>query len=86
MSMTAFDEATSKSLEDAGFTDVQIVALSGCLRRSSGADPSIEHHTIARRSRDADHGRGGSIGHAIAMLVLAMGGLGALVAILVRVA
>lgn len=88
MSMTAFDEATSKSLEDAGFTDVQIVALSGCLRQSSV--PVGSGHVVGAArvgsSRDGHPARGGSMGHAIAMLVLAVGGLGALLAILVRVA
>jgi hypothetical protein len=89
MSVTAFDnEAASKSLEDAGFTDVQIAALMGCMRRSAdgAAHPPSVPDAIAKTLRDADLTRGGSIGHAIAMLVLALGGLGALLAILVRVA
>jgi hypothetical protein len=88
MSVTAFDEATSKSLEDAGFTHVQIVALSGCLHRSntSSLPGPMENAALARTARDVHPARGGSIGHAIAMLVLAVGGLGALLAILVRVA
>jgi hypothetical protein len=88
MSVTAFDnEAASKSLEDAGFTDVQIAALMGCMRRSDGAahPPSVPD-AIVKTLKDADLTRGGSLGHAIAMLVLAVGGLGALLAILVRVA
>ena len=88
MSVTAFDEATSKSLEDAGFTDVQIVALSGCLHRSntSTLPGPMENPALARTTRDINPTRGGSMSHAIAMLVLAVGGLGALLAILVRVA
>lgn len=89
MSVTAFEnEATSKSLEDAGFTEVQIVALMGCMGRTggSGGPTPVEGATVVRVSRDHHAGRGGSIGHALAMLVLAIGGLGALLAILIRVA
>ena len=89
MSVTAFDnEAASKSLEDAGFTDVQIVALMGCMRQSDapGGPTTTNRHALVHPLRDADPARGGSIAHAIAMLVLALGGLGALLAILIRVA
>jgi hypothetical protein len=86
MSVTAFDnEAASKSLEDAGFTDVQIAALMGCMRQpvvSGGRTPSED---AAAPSRKVDTDRGGSLAHALAMLVLALGGLGALLAILLRV-
>jgi hypothetical protein len=89
MSVTAFEnEATSKSLEDAGFTDVQIVALMECMRQSTaiGGRAPAERDKINGSPRDADQARGGSIAHAIAMLVLGIGGLGALLAILIRVA
>ena len=89
MSVTAFDnEATSKSLEDAGFTDVQIAALMGCMGQSivPGARTPAERDRAIRLARDSAPVRGGSLAHALAMLVLALGGLGALLAILVRVA
>ena len=89
MSVTAFDnEATSKSLEDAGFTDVQIVALMGCMRPSvvPGVRTPAERDKAVRIAQDSDPARGGSLAHTLAMLVLALGGLGALLAILVRVA
>jgi hypothetical protein len=87
MSVTAFDnEAASKSLEDAGFTDVQIAALMGCMRQPhlSGARQPLESAVPPSRKPAPEHG--GSLTHAIAMMVLAVGGLGALLAILVRVA
>ena len=89
MSVTAFDnEAASKSLEDAGFTDVQIAALMGCMRQSTGPGERAptEREVKALMARNTHHGREGSIGQTIAMLVLGLGGLGALLAIWIRVA
>ncbi len=86
MSVTAFeDQSASKSLEAAGFTDVQIAALIGCMRQPGGRTPS-ELAKSLRISRDADPVRGSSLAHALAMAVLALGGVGALLAILIRVA
>jgi hypothetical protein len=89
MSVTAFDnEAASKSLEDAGFTDVQIAALMGCMRQSNGPGERAptEREVKALIARNAPHAREGSIGQTIAMLVLGVGSFGALIAILIRVA
>jgi hypothetical protein len=89
MSVTAFDnEATSKSLEDAGFTDVQVVALMECLRKSPALEgrTSTEREVKALIARNAPPPREGSIGQTIAMLVLGLSGLGALLAIWIRVA
>ena len=87
MSMTAYqNDPACKPLEDAGFTDVQIAALSEFTRQSITGRIPIRVATHVRAQRIADPARGGSIAHAIAMLVLALGGLGALLTILIRVA
>lgn len=89
MGLTAYDhDPACKPLEDAGFTDAQIAALSEFTRQKiafGGKTPGL-NQAASRTLHPAVAGRGGSIGHALAMLVLAVTGLGALLAILIRVA
>ena len=89
MSLTAYDhDPACKPLEDAGFTDAQIAALSEFTRQkiAFGGKTAQLGEAGGRAARPAVPAREGSIGHALAMLVLAVTGLGALLAILVRVA
>ena len=89
MSVTAFDhDAACKTLEDAGFTAAQVAALLAVTRQpiAFGTLVSGEKDASARSQRDTRSSRGGSLVHAIMMLMLAVAGLGALLTVLVRVA
>ncbi len=89
MSVTALDQvASTKTLEDAGFTEVQIAALCEFTDQSIAFRGVTSGRRVseARLTREAERAVGGTIFHALAMLVLALAGLGALVAVLIRVA